>query len=115
MEGYVYRDCADAVYVPLYLTPYEKAVTYFPPFLRASTCYGYQVPEHLPRMMNKLFKNCARESSSQRTVKDKEFSKRLKELSKDYLGDAHSGCSKSLCEKVCLFVYYCFYDIMSVT
>ena len=99
MEGYVYRDCANAVYVPLYLTPYEQAVKYFPPFLKASTSYGYQIPEDLSRMMNKLFKNLS-DGSSERSIKDKEFNKRMKDFSKQYMAASHCGCNKALCDKV---------------
>ena len=107
MEGFVLRDCANAVYVPLYLTPYERVVKYFPPFLKASTSYGYQIPENLSRMMNKLFKNLS-DGSSERSIKDKEFSKRMKELSKEYLSTSHSGCNKDLCDKVCILIFCMF-------
>ncbi|XP_066936916.1 uncharacterized protein [Clytia hemisphaerica] len=97
MEGFVLHDCAQTPYVPIYLTPYDQAVKHFPPFLKASTGYGYQLPENISRMMKKLFKMV--DKSKDRRIKDNEFMKRLKEFSKGFLTASHTGCNKEYCNK----------------
>jgi len=102
MEGFVLHGCTNGHYVPLYLTPYTKAIKYFPSFLKASTSNGYHVPGSLFDLMDNLFNVSECDRSKERLVKDNDFAKSLKEHSRKYLSASHPSCNKETCSKVSL-------------
>ena len=100
MEGFVLHGCSKGQYIPIYLTSYPNAIKYFPPFLKASTSNGYQIPNNLFDLMGNLFRITNFDRSNDRIIKDSDFAKILKELSRNYLSASHPSCNKETCKKV---------------
>ena len=100
MEGTVVHDCEHAHYIPIYMMSYNKAIKYFPPFLKASTSYGFQIPDNALRLINTLFGCEEKYKSKERKIKDNDFMQRMKELSRSYSSATHYNCNSEYCLKV---------------
>ena len=109
MEGIAVHDETRAEFIPVYLTTYNKAVSLFPPFLKATSSYGYHLPHKINDLIGNLQKMTGVRKPKEQTIKDELFICDMKEAAKHFLLKKHLDCNAEYCHLVCS--YYQLTDV----
>jgi len=102
MEGIAVHDETRAEFIPVYLTTYSKAVSLFPPFLKATSTCGYRLPHKVDDLIGNLRKTTGVRKFKEQTVKDRLFISDMKESAKHFLLKKHDDCNSEYCHLVCI-------------